>query len=222
MTRFAPVLGWLLVSAASLGGVTTPHLASWSGPFTTPVPPTVEDLFTGTGNLPGKLPDTGPGAWVGVSGTWTYASGTVSQALAGANRRVVIPTGVAVQRVRVGLSGLPPTHTVGVVAKSNPTGNTYLRLEKRNVSGGQLRLVRTISGVNTVLATLNGVGNPTSGVLTLLVNGSSVTGWFGSSVLTFTLSPADTATFAPLTHAGLVTTGASPPTYVQPFRVWSF
>lgn len=206
--------------AAAVGGLATAGLFATAGPTTSGAPaPVVTDVFAGSGSLGGSSPVVGPGPWTIRSGVFTRASGTVTNG-GGTSRWATLPTGVTVQRVRVGIA-FPATHSIGVVAKASPSAATYLRAVKDQTSGGRILLQRVITGVTTTLATLTGVGNASPGVLTLVVNGAAVSVHWGSSTLTHTLSASDQATFGPLTHAGLFVSGTPAGTFVHPFRVWA-
>ncbi len=188
----ASAAGLVGASAASLNGTSPAKLGGWTYPQTIPAPTVLAWAnFVGTNgtNLSGRALNAG-GSWIVDIGTWTIQSNTAAASnTAIANVGVVATTQNAsvIATLNLGASA-----NAGVLANDNGTVALYALYSK--AAGGTIKLYKYTGGA-TVLATVTGVGTPTSATLKLDSATTTIkVSWNGTQVLSYTLTTAEATT----------------------------
>jgi hypothetical protein len=181
------------VSAASLNGVAAAKLGAWNVPGTTSAPTVLAwanfNGTTGT-NLNGQALN-GGGTWTADIGTWTI-QGNAAAAASTALANLVTSAGTNSASVLSTMT-FGATARAGVLALDNSANAVYALYSK--TAGGTVQLYKYNGGA-TLLATVTGVGTPTSAVMKLDATTSTLkVSWNGTVVLSYTLSAAEITVF---------------------------
>lgn len=189
-------------AASSLGGLTSDEVFVTSNTVAAHAPTVVmADSFTTASTLDGRLPESvGTAPWREVNGRWAVRSGYLDPPNS-PNALVLYPAALSDLRVEVAIV-VTSGYRFGLVARGTATGPTYLIASIS--STGQAVIEKAVSGVTTVLASAPFVAPLVQFTLTLVAVGSTLElRTNGSLLVSHVLSPADVATFASRTDAGL-------------------
>lgn len=180
-------------SAASLNGIVTAKIGAWTIPGSTGAPTVVTWTgFTGSNNtrLSGANLE-GGGSWVADIGTWTIQSNqAATNSVSLANMSVDVGSNSASAWATLTFGA---TARAGVMALDNGGVAIYALYSKG--SGGTIQLYK-YSGGQVLLATVTGVGTPTSAVMGLDATTNVMrVSWNGAVVLSYTLTASEVGTF---------------------------
>jgi hypothetical protein len=189
----ASAAGLVGASAASLNGANPAKIGGWTYPQTVAAPTVLAwSNFTGTTgtNLSGRALNAG-GSWIVDIGTWTIQANT-----AAASNTAIANMGVGVGTQNASVLA---TLTIGASANAgvlaNDNGSAALYALYSRTAGGTIRLYK-YSGGATTLATVTGVGTPTSGTLKLDSTTTTIkVSWNGTQVISYVLTAAEATTF---------------------------
>jgi hypothetical protein len=197
-------------SAASLGGAVSASIFTQTSAAVIMLGLT--DSFDGTASSSlGTHPaDTGQSWTQAVNGFVLTGTKSVKSTTNSGTAIAVAPTGLDAGSFTAGLTLTQPNNPAccgGLYLLSTSNGTSGISLLWYDDSGGRLTLAKRAAGTVTVLRSWTGVGSPAAGVAMLLevtyLSGTFSIEFLGLPVGTYTLAPADLATYGGNTYAGI-------------------